>query len=69
LQDVKKPSDVNEIVDHLDHVDYPITGRDFVAACSNMEHVTTQEKDWVKKNLSMDRTYNSPDEIRKALRI
>ncbi len=55
--------------DHLSHVDYPVTGKDFVAACNNMSHATEEEKDWVKQNISMDKTYNSQEEVKKDLKM
>ena len=66
---VNKPSDTTEMEEHLSHVDYPITGKEFIAACNNMSHATREETDWVKKNISLNKTYNSPEEIRKALKI
>lgn len=66
---VNKPSDTTEMQEHLSHVDYPITGKDFVAACNNMSHATKEDIVWVKQNISMNKTYNSPDEIKQALKI
>lgn len=66
---VNRPTDTTEMEEHLSHVDYPITGKDFVAACNNMSHATKEETDWVKQNISMNKTYNSPEEVKKALKI
>ena len=66
---VNKPSDTTEMEEHLSHVDYPIKGKDFIAACNNMSHATKEETDWVKQNISLNKTYNSSDEVRKALKI
>jgi hypothetical protein len=66
---VNKPSNTTEMEDHLTHVEYPISGKDFVAACDNMSHATKQEKDWVKQNISLNKTYNSQDEVKQALKI
>jgi hypothetical protein len=55
--------------EYLSHVDYPVTGKDFTSACNNMSHATKEEKDWVKQNISPNKTYNSPDEVKEALKI
>jgi hypothetical protein len=55
--------------EHLSHVDYPVTGKDFIAACNNMSHASKAETDWVKQNISPNKTYNSQDEVRGALKI
>lgn len=62
-----KPLRVDEIREHLSHVDYPITGKDFIAACSNMSHASKDELEFVKRNLPIDRTYRSSDEIKQVL--
>ena len=67
--EMNKPSNTSEMEEHLSHVDYPIKGRDFVAACNNMDHATKEEKDWVKQNMSMDKMYSSQDEVKDALKI
>ncbi len=64
-----KPSKTQELIDHLDHVDYPITGKDFMAACNSMEHASQEERDWVMENIDMNKTYNSADEVRKELKL
>lgn len=66
---VNKPSNTTEMEEHLTHVDYPVKGKDFVVACNNMSHATKEEKDWVKQNISLNETYNSPNEVKKALKI
>lgn len=66
---VNKPSNTSEMEEHLTHVEYPVTGKDFVAACNNMSHATKEETDWVKQNISPNTTYSSPDEVKKALKI
>ncbi len=63
---VNKPSDTTEMEEHLNHVDYPITGKDFIAACNNMSHATKEETVWAKQNISPNKTYNSPDEIKRS---
>jgi hypothetical protein len=69
IQATKKPSETSEMINHLDHVDYPVTGKEFMAACNNMSHVTQQEKDWVRQNLSENKTYNSEEDIKRALKL
>ncbi len=64
-----KPTNMQEIVDHLGHVDYPITGKEFMAACNNMSDVTKEQKDWIKKNISENKTYRSSDELKRDLKI
>jgi hypothetical protein len=69
MQEVKMPSKTKEMVEHLGHVKYPITGKEFMAACSNMSDATKEQKEWVKKNISMNKTYKSADEVKKALKL
>ncbi len=69
METMKKPSKISEIMDHLGHVDYPVTGKEFMAACNNMSDVTKEQREWVKANVSEAKTYNSKDELRKDLKI
>ncbi len=62
-----RPSNTDDIVEHLKHVNYPVTGKAFREACSNMSDVPSKERDWVLKNLPEDKTFNSADEIRREL--
>lgn len=64
-----KPKSVKNIVEHLGHVDYPVTGKKFNEACENMSDVSEEEKMWVKGNINMDKTYMSANEIKKDLRL
>ncbi len=66
---IKKPAKTQEIIDHLSHVEYPVTGKQFMAACDNMSDQTREQREWVKQNVSEDKTYNSSDELRKALKV
>lgn len=66
---VDKPSNTAEMREHLSHVDYPVTGKEFMAACNNMSHANKDEINWVKQNILPSKTYNSPDEVKKALKI
>jgi len=65
----KKPENTQDIVKHLGDVDYPVTGRQFIEACNNMSDVPKEQNDWVKQNIDVNKTYNSPNEIRQALKI
>ena len=69
MQEVKKPSKTKEMIEHLDHVKYPISGKDFIAACNNMAHATKEEIEYVKKKLEMSKMYKSADEVKKALKV
>lgn len=60
------PINKDEMMKHLDHVTYPASKEDFMAACNRMEHVTEGEKKWMMDNLP-DKTYNSADEVKQAL--
>ncbi len=53
--------------EHLAHVDYPVTGREFLDACNKMSDVTVEERDIAAKCIIEDKTYNNEDEIREAL--
>jgi predicted TIM-barrel fold metal-dependent hydrolase len=64
-----KPENVQNIIDHLGHVDYPVTGKKFSEACDNMSDVSEEEKKWVKNNIDMDKKYMSAQEIKKALKL
>ena len=64
-----KPSNLQGIVDHLDHVKYPVTGGKFIEACNNMSDVTKEQKDWVMKNIDVNKTYNSADDIKRVLEL
>ncbi len=66
---MKKPSKIDEIVDHLGHVDYPVTGKQFMAACNNMSDTTSEQREWVKANISESKNYTSKEELRKDLKI
>lgn len=62
-----KPENVAEISSHLNDVDYPVTGREFLEACNNMSDVSEEQKAWVKRNILPGKTYRSPEEIRHDL--
>ncbi len=69
MENMKKPAKTQEMMDHLDHVDYPITGKEFLAACNNMSHATREERDWAKMNVQADKTYNNMDELKRDLKM
>ncbi len=58
-----------EIMSHLNDVNYPVTGKAFMEACDNMSHASETERMWVKENINMNKTYNSPEEIKKDLKL
>ncbi len=66
---MNKPNNVKEITRHLKDVNYPVTGRRFMEACDNMSHASQTERMWVKENIDMNKTYNSPEEIKKDLKL
>ncbi len=67
--EMQKPQNTQDIVKHLGDVDYPVTGRQFMEACTNMSDIADEQKNWVKKNIDPNKTYNSPDEIKQTLKI
>ncbi len=66
---MKRPEKTREIIDHLDHVSYPVTGKAFMAACDNMSDQTSEQRTWVRTHVSEDMTYNSKEELRKVLEV
>jgi hypothetical protein len=48
------------------HVKYPATKQELVSACKGMHEMKTDDKNWFEETLP-DKTYNSPDEVMKAL--
>lgn len=62
-----RPSNIDDIREHLKHVDYPVRGKTFIEACANMSDVPKVERDWVIKNLPVNRTYRNADEIIQVL--
>jgi hypothetical protein len=52
-----------ELTAHIrEHVSYPISKKDFMAACENLGHVPAETREWVGKALP-DRTFRSAEEI------
>ncbi len=64
---IRKPKDEADIMNHLNDVDYPVTGKEFMEACGNMSHLPEEQKTWVKKNILPGKTYKSPEDIRHDL--
>ena len=48
------------------HIMYPATRAQVVAACNNMSHIDSANREWVSKNLP-EGTYKAPTEIMNAL--
>lgn len=60
---------LQELTAHIrSHVTYPITRKDFLAACENMSHVPSATVKWVAENLP-DRTYQSSEEVLHTLKL
>lgn len=56
----------DEVMKHLDHVQYPATKQQLVEACNNMDHVSEEDKKWLTENLPA-RTFNSAQEVKEDL--
>ena len=58
-----------EVLEHFGrHVKYPTTKKELVAACACMSEVPKADKEWFAKTLP-DKTYNSSEEVKKALKL
>ncbi len=68
-EEIQKPEDVANIISHLKHVDYPVTGRAFLEACDNMSDVSDEQRAYVRNNIEPDKTYASIEEIRHDLNL
>jgi hypothetical protein len=56
-----------EELGHLkNHVSYPASRAQVVAACNNMSHIETSNRDWFVKSLP-EGNYKSPSEVISAL--
>ncbi|MCL5093752.1 MAG: hypothetical protein M1355_01325 [Patescibacteria group bacterium] len=59
--------DREKVKEHIEnHVEYPATAADIKQACNGMSDVPDEDKNWVMNNLP-EGTYNSADEVKKAL--
>ena len=60
-------SKLQEELDHIkNHVDYPASKQQVVAACNNMSDVPSEDKEWVSKSLP-EQTYKGPEDVVNAL--
>ena len=68
MQDEPKGEEkMKELMDHLgDHVSYPASKQDIIEACNMMEHVPSEDKEWVIENLP-DGMYENAGEVKLAL--
>ncbi len=56
-------------ISHLkEHQSYPATKAELVAECNNLSDFSSADKDWFAANLP-EGTYNSADEVIKALQL
>jgi hypothetical protein len=59
----------DDIMTHVrEHTKYPSTKSELIAACGNMSDIPKTDKEWIEQNLP-DRTYNTADEVVRALRL
>jgi len=68
-ENMSKPENVTDIINHLKDVEYPVTGKEFMEACDNMSDVSEEQRAWVRNNIEPEKTYASPEEIRHDLNI
>ncbi len=62
-------NDIKNAIHHLrEHQEYPATKEELVAECDNLSDFSEEDKEWFAKNLA-DKTYNSADEVIKALKL
>lgn len=60
-------NDKDNAVKHLkEHQTYPATKEELVASCNNLSDFSDEDKKWFESNLP-EKTYNSADEVIKAL--
>ena len=61
--------DTAKAASHIkNHVKYPATRAELLAACAGTAEFTSQEKKWFADNLA-EGTYKSPDDVMKALKL
>lgn len=68
MDGMPEPTKKAEMMEHLNHVDYPASKQNLVEACNKMSDVPEDDKKWFEENLP-DRSYNSADEAREALGV
>jgi len=60
-------SSKTDIIKHVrEHAKYPSTKSELIAQCAGMSDVPKVDKEWIEQNLP-DRTYNTADEVIRAL--
>jgi hypothetical protein len=60
-------SSLSEELGHLkNHVKYPASKAQVVAACNGMSDVPSADKEWISKSLP-DQTYRGPEDVVSAL--
>jgi hypothetical protein len=60
-------SNLAEELGHIkNHIDYPATKQEVIAACNNMSDVPSDDKEWVSKSLP-EQTYRAPEDVVAAL--
>ncbi len=58
-----------EIYEHVQgHVDFPADKGKITASCNRMDDVPKVDREWFERTLP-DRTYESPDDVIKALKL
>jgi hypothetical protein len=63
-----EPNKAKAISHFKEHVKYPATRSEILAACAQTPEFTTAEKDWLALHLP-EGTYKNPDEVVGALRL
>ncbi len=54
-------------LEHLkNHIEYPASREQVVAACNNMSDVPADDRDWFSNNLP-EGTYSNPEEVLSAI--
>jgi hypothetical protein len=62
-------NDLKGAIHHLrEHQEYPATKEELVAECDNLSDFSEKDRKWFANNLP-DRTYNSANEVIKALKL
>ena len=62
-----KMSNLQEELGHIkNHITYPASKQQVVAACNNMSDVPSEDKAWVSKSLP-EQTFRAPEDVVTAL--
>ena len=62
-------NDTKGVIKHLrEHQEYPATKEEMVEECDGLSDFSDEDKEWFTDNLP-DGTYNSADEVIKALKL